>query len=89
MKIESAQFELSVGLGSQLPPSQLPEVAVSGRSNVGKSSLINRIVGEKRLIVSNIPGTTRDAVDTVVTNSYGTYTFIDTAGIRRSSKIND
>ena len=65
------------------------KVAVIGKPNAGKSSLINRIVGEKRLIVSNIPGTTRDAVDTVVTNRYGTYTFIDTAGIRRQAKIKD
>ncbi len=65
------------------------KVAVIGKPNAGKSSLINRIVGEKRLIVSNIPGTTRDAVDTVVTNQFGTYTFIDTAGIRRSAKIKD
>ncbi len=65
------------------------KVAVIGKPNAGKSSLINRIVGEKRLIVSNIPGTTRDAVDTVVTNQYGTYTFIDTAGIRRSARIKD
>jgi len=65
------------------------KVAVIGKPNAGKSSLINRIVGEKRLIVSNIPGTTRDAVDTVVTNQYGTYTFIDTAGIRRQARIKD
>lgn len=65
------------------------KVAVIGKPNAGKSSLINRIVGEKRLIVSNIPGTTRDAVDTVVTNQFGTYTFIDTAGIRRQAKIKD
>ena len=65
------------------------KVAVIGKPNAGKSSLINRIVGEKRLIVSNIPGTTRDAVDTVITNQFGTYTFIDTAGIRRQAKIKD
>ena len=64
-------------------------IAILGRPNVGKSSIMNRIVGEKRLIVSNIPGTTRDAVDTVVTNQFGTYTFIDTAGIRRQAKIKD
>lgn len=59
MKIESAQFELSVGLGSQLPPSQLPEVAVSGRSNVGKSSLINRLLNRKSLArTSATPGKT-------------------------------
>jgi GTP-binding protein len=65
------------------------KVAVIGKPNAGKSSIINRIVGEKRLIVSNIPGTTRDAIDTKVTNAYGEYTFIDTAGIRRSAKIKD
>ncbi len=65
------------------------KVAVIGKPNAGKSSIINRIVGENRLIVSNIAGTTRDAVDTLVENQYGKFTFIDTAGIRRSSKIND
>ncbi|MBR2406795.1 MAG: YihA family ribosome biogenesis GTP-binding protein [Clostridia bacterium] len=59
MKIESAQFELSVGIGSQLPPSELPEVAVSGRSNVGKSSLINRVLNRKSLArTSATPGKT-------------------------------
>ncbi len=59
MKIESAQFELSVGVGSQLPPSELPEVAVSGRSNVGKSSLINRLLNRKALArTSATPGKT-------------------------------
>ena len=65
------------------------KVAVIGKPNAGKSSIINRIVGENRLIVSNIAGTTRDAVDTLVENEHGKFTFIDTAGIRRSSKIND
>lgn len=65
------------------------KVAVIGKPNAGKSSLVNRIVGEKRLIVSNIPGTTRDAIDTVVKNQYGNFTFIDTAGIRRNAKIKD
>ena len=64
-------------------------VAVIGKPNAGKSSMINRILGADRLIVSNIPGTTRDAVDTVVENEYGKFCFIDTAGIRRSSKIDD
>lgn len=59
MKIESAQFELSAGIGSQLPPSILPEVAVSGRSNVGKSSLINRLLNRKSLArTSATPGKT-------------------------------
>ncbi len=65
------------------------KVAVIGKPNAGKSSIINRFIGAERLIVSNIAGTTRDAVDTQVENEYGKFTFIDTAGIRRSSKIND
>ena len=65
------------------------KVAVIGKPNAGKSSIINRILGTERLIVSNIPGTTRDAVDTHVENEFGKFTFIDTAGIRRQSKIDD
>lgn len=65
------------------------KVAVIGKPNVGKSSLVNRISGEDRMIVSNIAGTTRDAVDSVIENKYGKYVFIDTAGIRRKSKVNE
>ena len=65
------------------------KVAVIGKPNAGKSSIINKLLGQERLIVSNIAGTTRDAVDTVIENEYGKFTFIDTAGIRRSAKIND
>jgi len=65
------------------------KVAVVGKPNVGKSSLINRILGEERVIVSDIPGTTRDAIDTFVENEHGKFVFIDTAGIRRQSKINE
>lgn len=65
------------------------KVAVIGKPNAGKSSIINKIVGQERLIVSNIAGTTRDAVDTQVTIDGQKFTFIDTAGIRRASKIND
>ena len=65
------------------------KVAVIGKPNAGKSSIINKILGDERLIVSNIAGTTRDAVDTQFENETGKYTFIDTAGIRRQSKIND
>jgi len=65
------------------------KVAVIGKPNAGKSSIINKILGENRLIVSDIPGTTRDAIDTEVTNDHGKYVFIDTAGIRRQSKVED
>ena len=65
------------------------KIAVIGKPNAGKSSIINRLIGEERLIVSNIAGTTRDAVDTQLENEYGKFTFIDTAGIRRQSKIDD
>ena len=65
------------------------KVAVIGKPNAGKSSIINKIIGQNRLIVSNIAGTTRDAVDTRLETSEGSFTFIDTAGIRRASKIND
>ena len=64
-------------------------VAVIGKPNAGKSSIINRMCGEDRVIVSDIAGTTRDAVDTRVENSHGVYNFIDTAGIRRHSKVED
>ena len=64
-------------------------VAVIGKPNVGKSSLVNHILGEKRVIVSNVAGTTRDAVDTLYENQYGRYMLIDTAGIRRKSKVDE
>jgi len=64
-------------------------VAVIGKPNAGKSSLVNRILGDERMIVSNIPGTTRDAIDSRFENEFGKYNFIDTAGIRRQSKVED
>jgi GTP-binding protein len=64
-------------------------VAVIGKPNAGKSSIINRMCGEERVIVSDIAGTTRDAVDTRVENEEGVFNFIDTAGIRRHSKVED
>ena len=64
-------------------------VAVIGKPNAGKSSIINRMCGEERMIVSDIAGTTRDAVDTRVENDEGVFNFIDTAGIRRKSKVED
>ena len=65
------------------------KVAVIGKPNVGKSSLINRILGEERVIVSNVAGTTRDAVDSYFENEVGKFLFIDTAGMRKKSKVND
>ena len=65
------------------------KVAIIGKPNVGKSSLVNHILGEKRVIVSDVAGTTRDAVDTVFENELGRYLFIDTAGIRRKSKVDE
>ncbi len=69
--------------------SEYINVAVIGKPNAGKSSLINKILGEERLIVSDIAGTTRDAIDSKFENKYGKYVFIDTAGIRRKSKIEE
>ena len=66
-----------------------PRVAIIGKPNVGKSSIINKILGEDRVIVSNIAGTTRDAVDTEVVHNGTEYVFIDTAGLRRKSKIKE
>ena len=65
------------------------KVAIIGKPNVGKSSLINKLLGENRAIVSDIAGTTRDAIDTNLENEYGKYVFIDTAGIRRKSKVKE
>ncbi len=78
------------------PPEQAEEedderihVAIIGKPNVGKSSLTNLIAGQQRVIVSDVAGTTRDAVDTEIDNEFGKYVFIDTAGIRRKSKVDD
>ena len=65
------------------------KVAIVGKPNVGKSSLLNRILGEERVIVSNVAGTTRDAIDSEFENETGKYIFIDTAGMRRKSKVDD
>ncbi len=64
-------------------------VAVIGKPNAGKSSIVNRLCGDERCIVSDIPGTTRDAIDTVIENEYGKFNLIDTAGIRRQAKVED
>ena len=64
-------------------------IALIGKPNVGKSSLLNRVLGEERVIVSNVAGTTRDSVDADIENEHGKFTFIDTAGIRKKSKIEE
>ncbi len=65
------------------------KVAVIGKPNAGKSSLVNQILGEERVIVSNVAGTTRDAIDSYFDNDQGRFVFIDTAGIRRKSKVDE
>ena len=82
-------LELSPADDTEEEPDDSIKVAVIGKPNAGKSSLVNRVLGEERMIVSNIAGTTRDAIDSYVENEFGKFTFIDTAGIRRQSKIFD
>ncbi len=69
--------------------SDIIKVAIIGKPNVGKSSLVNKLLGENRVIVSNVAGTTRDAIDSEFENEFGKYVFIDTAGIRRKSKVKE
>ena len=69
--------------------SDVIQVAIIGKPNVGKSSLTNRILGQQRVIVSNVAGTTRDAIDSYFENETGKYNFIDTAGMRKKSKVDD
>ena len=73
----------------QIDDTDTPRIAVIGKPNTGKSSMINKMLGENRLIVSDIAGTTRDAVDTKIKRNGQEYIFIDTAGLRRKSKIHD
>jgi GTP-binding protein len=74
------------GPATEEPPTPLP-VAIVGRPNAGKSSLFNAIIGEPRTIVSELPGTTRDAIDTTVENQHGRFLFVDTAGMRKAAKV--
>jgi len=71
------------------PEDEVVKVAIVGKPNVGKSSLLNRILGIERVIVSDVAGTTRDAIDSYFENEHGKYLFIDTAGMRRKSKVDD
>lgn len=84
-----AVYELLPPEAGEEEDSEVISVAVIGKPNAGKSSLINKITGEERCIVSDIAGTTRDSIDTKVVNKYGQFNFIDTAGLRRKSKVDD
>lgn len=81
-----SHFEEGAGQGEE---EEIPKIAVVGKPNVGKSSLINKVLGESRVIVSDIAGTTRDAIDTKVEWNGNEYVFIDTAGLRRKNKIKE
>ena len=87
------QFVATLGASAGLPQPQLPAGTISmaflGRPNVGKSSLVNRLIGEDRMVVSDIPGTTRDAVDTLLEKNGRHFLLIDTAGIRRKGKVQE
>ena len=82
-------YEMLPSIDALEDDNEIIKVAVIGKPNVGKSSLVNKILGEERLIVSNIAGTTRDAIDSEYKNKFGRYTFIDTAGVRKKSKIKE
>ena len=84
-----AVFENLPEINDDEEDGEVIEVAVIGKPNAGKSSLVNKISGEERSIVSDIAGTTRDAIDTMVENKFGKFNFIDTAGLRRKSKVDD
>ena len=88
MKINTAEFIISNSDVSKCPKDPLPEYAFIGRSNVGKSSLLNALVGEERTIVSDIAGTTRDTIHTHYKLFQKEFILIDTAGIRKKSKEN-
>ena len=88
----SEEYIESYGLDDQIVPigeQKPPRVALIGRPNVGKSTLFNRLVGEDRSVVHDMPGTTRDAIDTLVETEDGPVVFVDTAGMRRRSRIDD
>ena len=82
-------YELLPSKEKDLDEDFIVKVAIIGKPNVGKSSLVNKILGENRVIVSDVAGTTRDAIDSEFENEHGKYVFIDTAGVRRHSKIEE
>ena len=84
-----AVFEFMPAADEEEEETDVIKVAVIGKPNAGKSSLVNCVAGEERSIVSNIAGTTRDAIDTHIHNKHGDFIFIDTAGLRRKSKVDD
>jgi GTP-binding protein len=81
--------EPETGPDEPTPEDTVPAVAIVGRPNVGKSTLFNRLIGDERSVVHDQPGTTRDTVDTVVETAHGRFRFVDTAGMRRKSRIED
>ncbi len=84
-----AVFDLLPKEEAEEYPEDYIKIAVIGKPNVGKSSLVNKLSGQERVIVSDIAGTTRDAIDTIVENEFGRYVFIDTAGIRKQKKVDE
>ncbi len=88
-EVLDAIYEKFDSVENEIEDNETIKVAIIGKPNAGKSSLVNKILNEERVIVSDIAGTTRDAIDSYFKNSYGKYIFIDTAGIRRKNKVYD
>ena len=89
MVIKNVSLDIVCGITSKLPDTGRPEIAFAGKSNVGKSSLVNKLLVANRVIVSDIAGTTRDAIDTTIMHNGNEYIFIDTAGLRKKNKIKE
>ncbi|MFQ5350176.1 MAG: ribosome biogenesis GTPase Der [Thermoanaerobaculia bacterium] len=87
-ELRDALLEL-LPAGDEPPAGELPRLAIVGRPNVGKSALLNRILGRRRAVVAETPGTTRDPIDSVIETDDGSYLLVDTAGIRRRSRVSD
>jgi GTP-binding protein len=87
--VDALPPEPPAGEGRGAPHDEVFSVAIAGRPNVGKSTLFNRLVGEERAVVHDLPGTTRDAIDTIVETDEGPLRFVDTAGLRRKSRIDE